>query len=117
MERQIRWEVESSPNPEMHNYNILIINSRTEARKIQQRLNEQFNPIIDLTTLQNALIRGTKLRYLLITFQAPRKPPELIDWKKIYKGKVKRDRNLYTRHASDGLISYIDTQMLEGAFS
>ncbi|MBU0467170.1 MAG: hypothetical protein KJ718_03105 [Nanoarchaeota archaeon] len=115
--RQLRWEVRSRDRPEAHEYAILIINQRRETSQILQRASEHFMPADEPTTIAEGNISGTGLKFKLVTITAYRTPPNQVDWRKIYKGQVTRDRNLSPRETPDGLANYVINAIGKGTFS
>ncbi|MAG24354.1 hypothetical protein CMI47_02135 [Candidatus Pacearchaeota archaeon] len=110
--RQIRWNVNSTPNPQAHNWSVVIINDPRTMRKIQQRLVEKAQPIDELSVRTNGSVpKSHGLQYKLITFNAPYMGPTQMPWGDIYQGPIKKDEGLYERERSDGLEIYVDAQM------
>jgi len=116
IERQIRWEVESSDGPLVHHYKLLIINEPRDIAIIKQRLQEEMQPADRPYLLDGSKIRGTPLSFELFAMDSYGKPPNKIDWAKIYKGRINRDSNLVRRKTIDGLLSYVDHGIAHGRF-
>ncbi|MBU0761040.1 MAG: hypothetical protein KJ600_03150 [Nanoarchaeota archaeon] len=117
MQRQLRWEVHSQDHPETHEYNILIINEDRKIETILQRASEQLMPADDFQTLTRGHVLGTRLKYQLVKILAYGTSPHQVDWKKIYRGKVVRDRELRNRKNIDGLPNYVDQAIARNQFS
>jgi len=116
MQRQLRYYVKSTPEPTIHHWNILIINQNREIERITQLLFEELKPV-DNFSVRTEGVAGEGLRYCLITLDSYGKSPENIELKKIYKGLIKKDRNLQERQSHDGLANYVDEAVKKGIFS
>ncbi len=104
-QRQLRWNFESSSNPENHHIMILLINTSQEMDVITQRVYERFQPIID----EQVRARGRvgDLNYRLLTFDSNRQPTSE-DFTAVYGGRVRRDaKSLYERDNPRGLPDFI----------
>lgn len=108
VQRQIQWNFESEDHPERHHLTLLIINQRSKAEGILQKVHEVLQPTTDELIRTEGEISGTGLRYLLVTLDTFKKPTSN-DLSKIYRGQIKRNtRDLYERQSPDGLPNYID---------
>jgi len=111
VQREVRWNVESEPNPETHHWKILVINDTRAANNLLQRVYEQLQPVDSLTTITEGHIKRARVKYKLVSFDTYKSVEP--DWKKIYRGKVVRDRALTARNSPDGLAKYIDEIMFK----
>ena len=109
--RELRWNARSEENPAHHKFYLLIINDNRGADRVTQKAREQLKPTEELVVLTHGQIKGTKLRYKLVTFTSYLSDPSSINWAKVYRGKVIRDRELVERDQTDGLANYVDEKM------
>jgi hypothetical protein len=116
VERQIRWDVRSQGSPETHEYLFLVINQGREIERIIQRASENLRPADEPEEIDEQRIKGSGLRYKLVRITSYQVPPYGVDWSRIYRGVVERDRNLASIQSSDNLREYVARGIARGSF-
>lgn len=108
LERQLRWNALSKDHPEMHEYYILLINTPSEARRIQQRISEHLAPAEEPVILADVSVQKSRgLHWRLMQVSSYGVSPITVNFASVYGGKIYRDRNLSSRQSSDGLVGYV----------
>lgn len=106
IERKLLYGMYSTPNPERHYWNILLINEPREIKIIQQKLYEALSPIVSRTQIDRGKINGDpRLHYELFCLEST---VSKIDFLRVYQGKVKKDRRLFIRESSEGWLNFVD---------
>jgi hypothetical protein len=104
------WDIQSQ-NPQIFVYHFLVQNNIREINQIKNKLFAQLKPLEETATLASGLISHSDgIHYDLFSVFS-NLPEEFIDFKKIYEGKVKKDRRLQSRASEagwDGLIKKIE---------
>jgi hypothetical protein len=117
IERQLLWYMYSENIPERHYWNFLVVNGIGKIEPLKQKLYEQLNPVVEGTNVslkpvvsETLIDRGrikdsTTLVYELFCLETL---VSHIDFSKVYRGKVKKDRRLCPRKTKDGWNYFID---------
>ncbi len=107
----LRYYVESGDNPVRHDFNILIVNYSNEIRTIAQRIKQCLAPTEEYRdVVAFGDIPGTRLKYRLVKLISKREDIRDIEWRAVYVGEVKVDKNLRDRKDRYGLQEYIKDQ-------
>ena len=109
VQRQIRYEFRSEPDPAVHHMNFVIINETRQSDKIAQKLQEIFAPVEDVRIRTSGAVKGTRIKYTLVSFDSYTPNPLRTNLLNVYKGKISRDPNLTERQSSEGLANYVDS--------
>lgn len=99
IERQLVWYKTSKDFPERHYWNFLLINEQREIEQIKQKLYDNLGYVLEETQIDKGKIINSDLMYVLFRIEATK--PEL-DFSRIYKGKVRKDRILQPRKSLSG---------------
>lgn len=121
VQRQLRWWRYSEEEPELHYWNFLIVNEEREIRDIRQKLRDALTPvdemykvsfhrIIEEKVLDAGEVRGHPGLLYELTHLVSTNPN--IDFSKVYKGLVVKDRRLRPRKKNAGWNDLIQTAYL-----
>lgn len=105
IERQLLWYKSSKSDPEQHFWNFLIINENREFNGIRQKLYDSLKSIIEENMMDYGKIENSNLHYGLFCLVSP---TSNIDFSKVYKGYVAKDRRLQSRKTRDGWNEFIN---------
>jgi hypothetical protein len=120
VERLLLYYMQSVPStdmiPERHYWNILLINEPGKILPIKQKLREEFNPLVEDTSVSiNPIISETlidsgktkdpALYYELLCYETT---ISVVNFNNVYRGKVKWDRRLAPRRSKDGWFDLVD---------
>lgn len=90
------WNV-ISQIPQIFQYNFLVQNEPREIDHIRCKLFAQLKPLEESQTISDGLIRGSGGIHYAFFSVLSSLPNEILDFRKIYDGKVKIDRRLHSR--------------------
>jgi hypothetical protein len=109
IQRQVRYEFRSEADPVAHHMNFLIVNDQRAARQISQRLQEILAPVDEVQIRTSGAVKGTGVRYFLLSFTSYAQNPLNVPLQRAYKGRIKRDSSLAERQAPQGLVDYVNS--------
>lgn len=88
--------------PQQYRWNFLIINAPREILQIKDKLFSQLRPLEEARSLDSGLFIGSGGLYYELISLPSQVPESLIDFSKVYRGKVSKDRRLQPRATANG---------------
>ena len=109
--RQLRWNVLSNTGPVRHQYFFLVLSDARTINRIKQKLYVELKSTDEHATFSAGSVRGEGIRYELFTMTSYQPDQAKINWKKIYGGKIVRDRDIESRDIIDGLANWVSEKI------
>ncbi len=115
-ERYVRWDATSEEFPPSHEYRFIVVGDKKMCNSIRKKITELFKPTEFNRLMAEGKITKSNLKYFVIGFTSygfdPTKMPAIIS--QLYRGDVKRNRDICSRESDHTLIELVERKAEAG---